>query len=1128
MTSREAPAWFHDLTPRAVASLGGVPVERLVHHGWTIDPSVRLGADGALIAVVHKGEGTPAVTVAICASGRDARRIEHNCECRQWGLCAHASAVLVDLSLSDELRDALVTGRDPSRALAALPRLRVAVLRALTAERIASSWVPVESSVNAAPAEFHLVLPKVDAALRSLQSSCTGFDGTPQLEVRIRLPGQRAAVDSTQARLVSFVPEDRPIVRLLDTKHGQRKVFRASGTDASLVLHLLRDRPPGRVFIDGTPDAPTFSPVPLALHIAKAKLARMKLTLSAEPEEGPFRTIQGVARGRWEDTLTPAPSRDEVVDALEARWKSADGTLDEPARDTVLFRGPYPWLWVPSRKEFHPVDANVDPDAAWHLQVSPAVELIPEHAALIYQGLRKRLRGCAVSLPSAAALGVPVEAPVFMLHVDGAPLDLTGRLTAQYGHATFALTPPTRAQAESDEKRDPELETAALARVVSAGLRWDAANTTFLARDANAAEFWAKGVPELRAGGDPDITVMIPASLAGVKVREPLRAQVRLSLSGSILDLALALDANHKPVDLDRVRKALAQKKRWVLLDDQSLAEITDTVSDLLDEADELDADELDGGLRARLSLHQFGRVERWIDATESEQDAALEGLRAKLRSVTARPFPELPEELDAELRPYQQQGVAWLQFLHAMGAGGVLADDMGLGKTVMTLALIQWRRERDGAAPTLVVCPTSVAGNWGREAARFTPGLRAVSLHGMHGEARAARAVGDVDLVVTTYALLRRDAEWLAKQRFRYVVLDEAQNIKNVDAATTKAARALKADARLALTGTPIENRLMELWSLLDFCNPGMLGSRRSFEARYEKVLAAGVLAGGATPKAIEAARVSARLRSLTRPFIMRRTKREVLDDLPPRQEIDLACALSSEHRKLYDALAAVLREEVAEFARKDPGKRPGLSMFTALLRLRQMACDPRLVDATTQVEGTKRAVFLATVKELVAEGRRALVFSQFTELLGLWRRDLEREGIAYEYLDGATVDRDGVVRRFQSGGAPLFLISLKAGGTGLNLTAADTVIHCDPWWNPAVENQATDRAHRIGQTRGVMVYRLVARGTVEDRVIALKDRKRTLADAVIAGDTGGALLAGMSAEDVVALLADANAEEG
>jgi len=358
--------------------------------------------------------------------------------------------------------------------------------------------------------------------------------------------------------------------------------------------------------------------------------------------------------------------------------------------------------------------------------------------------------------------------------------------------------------------------------------------------------------------------------------------------------------------------------------------------------------------------------------------------------------------------------------------------------------------------------------------------------------------------------------------------VLDEAQNIKNVDAATTKAARALKADARLALTGTPIENRLMELWSLLDFCNPGMLGSRRSFEARYEKVLAAGVLAGGATPKAIEAARVSARLRSLTRPFIMRRTKREVLDDLPPRQEIDLACALSSEHRKLYDALAAVLREEVAEFARKDPGKRPGLSMFTALLRLRQMACDPRLVDATTQVEGTKRAVFLATVKELVAEGRRALVFSQFTELLGLWRRDLEREGIAYEYLDGATVDRDGVVRRFQSGGAPLFLISLKAGGTGLNLTAADTVIHCDPWWNPAVENQATDRAHRIGQTRGVMVYRLVARGTVEDRVIALKDRKRTLADAVIAGDTGGALLAGMSAEDVAALLADANAEEG
>ena len=250
-----------------------------------------------------------------------------------------------------------------------------------------------------------------------------------------------------------------------------------------------------------------------------------------------------------------------------------------------------------------------------------------------------------------------------------------------------------------------------------------------------------------------------------------------------------------------------------------------------------------------------------------------------------------------------------------------------------------------------------------------------------------------------------------------------------------------------------------------------------------------------------------------------------EVLPELPPRQEVELACPLTAKHRQRYDALAVVLREEVREFARRDPFGRPGVAMFTALLRLRQMACDPRLLDPTSAVESSKRAVFMATARELAAEGRRALVFSQFTELLGLWGSDLEREGLAYEYLDGSTSDRDAVIRRFQEGSAPLFLISLKAGGAGLNLTAADTVLHCDPWWNPAVEDQATARAHRLGQTRGVTVYRLVARGTVEERVLALKARKHALADAVLGGDVSGAL-EGITAEDIAALLADAATE--
>jgi SNF2 family DNA or RNA helicase len=685
------------------------------------------------------------------------------------------------------------------------------------------------------------------------------------------------------------------------------------------------------------------------------------------------------------------------------------------------------------------------------------------------------------------------------------------------------LSPTSPDEAARDERRDVALEAAVVASLTAAGFTWSAARDAFTADDDSAVRFWRSGVAALRERNDPTISVMITASLGGVTVREPVVARLRLSRGGDLLDLALALDAGGRRVDLDAARSALTRKRRWIELDDRSLAEITDDLADLLEDTAETFPE---GAYEARLPFHQWGRVERWMTAAEAERDEAVTAMRARLRSLTVAAVPELPTTLRATLRPYQLQGLAWLQFLDAIGCGGILADDMGLGKTVMTLALLAWKRERDGSAPSLVVCPTSVAGNWARESARFTPGLRVVALHGASAATRASLDLAHADLVVTTYALLRRDIERLRETPFRHVILDEAQNIKNLDAATTRAARALRARARLALSGTPVENRLTELWSIMDFCNPGMLGTHRQFEVRFEKPLAQAALDGPGSPKTVSAAVVSARLRALLRPFVLRRTRAEVLDDLPPRQEVELACPLGDAHRRMYDALAVVLREEVREFARRDPFGRPGVAVFTALLRLRQMACDPRMVDGRTEVVGSKREVFLSTVRALVAEGRRALVFSQFTELLGLWGADLAREGIAYEYLDGATVDRDGVVRRFQEGAAPLFLISLKAGGAGLNLTAADTVIHCDPWWNPAVEDQATARAHRMGQTRGVTVYRLVARGTVEERVLSMKARKRTLADAVIAGD-GSAALAGITAEDIAALLADAGDDD-
>ncbi|MDF2697200.1 MAG: Helicase, family, partial [Labilithrix sp.] len=332
--------------------------------------------------------------------------------------------------------------------------------------------------------------------------------------------------------------------------------------------------------------------------------------------------------------------------------------------------------------------------------------------------------------------------------------------------------------------------------------------------------------------------------------------------------------------------------------------------------------------------------------------------------------------------------------------------------------------------------------------------------------------------------------------------------------AVTSRAARQLDAELRLALTGTPVENRLSELWSLMTFANPGMLGTAAEFDSRYEQPMS--MRPDGA---------VAEELRATVRPFVLRRTKTQVLVDLPPKTEVERVCIFGLRQKRAYDALALAVRQAVRSHLQRRQGARTHLSVLTAILRLRQMACDPRLVDPDARPEDSaKRAAFLDLVRELVSEGRRALVFSQFVELLTLWREDLDRARVAYEYLDGSTTNRDAVVDRFQKGTAPLFLISLKAGGAGLNLTAADTVIHCDPWWNPAAEDQATDRAHRIGQKQAVTVVRLVARGTIEDKIGLLKQQKQELAAAVIGADASA--LGGLAEEDIEALLGDVEGE--
>ncbi|MGH9459171.1 MAG: SNF2-related protein [Thermoanaerobaculia bacterium] len=441
------------------------------------------------------------------------------------------------------------------------------------------------------------------------------------------------------------------------------------------------------------------------------------------------------------------------------------------------------------------------------------------------------------------------------------------------------------------------------------------------------------------------------------------------------------------------------------------------------------------------------------------------------------------PEGFTGTLRAYQREGLGWLEHLRGLGIGGCLADDMGLGKTVQVLALFA---SLDRDRPSLVVAPRSLLFNWKEEAARFVPGLNVVEHHGAD---RSVDDLANAGLVLTTYGTLRADIAHLSAIDFEYVVLDEAQAIKNASSQTAKAARLLEGTHRLALSGTPIENHLGELWSLFEFLEPGMLGPSKWFRKQF---------AGrSVAPERLET------LATALRPLILRRTKEQVAPELPPRVEQTLWCELDAEQAKIYEQLRLSYRASLLDKVKSEGMQSARMHVLEALLRLRQAACDPALLDPATEIEGAKLEVLLEELAEVIDSGHRALVFSQFTSFLSLAAKRLEKQRIRYAWLDGRTVDRQRVVREFQApDGPPVFLISLKAGGTGLNLTSADYVFLLDPWWNPAVEAQAIDRTHRIGQEKPVFAYRIIARGTVEEKILELQESKRELADSILTED--------------------------
>jgi SNF2 family DNA or RNA helicase len=526
--------------------------------------------------------------------------------------------------------------------------------------------------------------------------------------------------------------------------------------------------------------------------------------------------------------------------------------------------------------------------------------------------------------------------------------------------------------------------------------------------------------------------------------------------------------------------------------------------------------------LQRYLRIAGFGETEGDHIRYRPTQAALLDALLAEQPAVTidetfARAREELkqfsgirpldpPSSFQGKLRDYQREALGWFEFLRRFGFGGCLADDMGLGKTVMVLALLESRRQstEERPHPSLAVVPRSLVFNWKDEAARFTPGLRVLDYT---GTSRDPAAIEEHDLVITTYGTLRRDAPQLTEHQFDYVILDEAQAVKNATTASAKAVRLLRGTHRLALSGTPIENHVGELWSLFDFLNPGLLGSSRAFKA-------ASSVQGRAEREDL------ALVTQALRPLILRRTKAQVEPELPARTEQTIHCELDAPQRRFYDDIRAHYRTSLMRRIARNGLGRSKMQVLEALLRLRQAACHPGLIDPKRVGEpSAKFDVLLPQLTEVVDEGHKALVFSQFTSFLALLRDRLDREGIVYEYLDGQTRDRAERVERFNADpDCRLFLISLKAGGVGLNLTSAEYVFLLDPWWNPAVESQAIDRAHRIGQTRHVFAYRLIAQNTVEEKVAELQQSKREVADAILTADP--ALIRNLSPDDLEWLL--------
>ncbi|GAB6053113.1 hypothetical protein JCM17960_19330 [Magnetospira thiophila] len=882
--------------------------------------------------------------------------------------------------------------------------------------------------------------------------------------------------------------------------------------------------------------------------------------------------VLATGRCRWEGlegaSLSAGPAR-----AAQAAWEmGADGAqrlgiVADPPVSAILPVAP-PWYVDLQTQTCGPLQLGLPDGMAAVLAAAPA--LPPERASSLRDELTRRFPATDIPLPKDP--GKPKKAvlsPIPHLHLGvsrlaprkrhywerSEPVEVpTARLGFTYGPLRFEAVDPRPAATVVENgallsiSRDTNTEARAFDRLGDFGFEliedlgvYDLPpeqRRDLLLLDENPEfallEFMRSGMAQLRADGwTVSIEKDFPLRLA--EAEDDWYADLNQASGMDWFGFSLGVMVDGAPVNLlpflvhfleqledpeavEAFLKQPADKPLYLRLDDDRLLplpmeRVQTIVGTMLNLYKANDFDE-----QGRISVHALQAADMadledglaGLDLKWSGGQALLEAGR-RLRAFSGIEEVAVPKTLVGTLRPYQRAGLDWLQFLRAYDFGGILADDMGLGKTVQTIAHLLVEKESGRLdRPSLVIAPTSLMANWRLELQAFAPALKVLVLHGPDRKARFGE-IADHDVVLTTYPLLPRDEAALLTQSYHLAILDEAQVIKNPKTKIARIVGSIPARHRLCLTGTPMENHLGELWSQFHFLMPGLLGD----EKRFRRVFRTPIEKEGHADR-------RAFLNRRVRPFLLRRTKEEVAPELPPKTEIIEHVELDGAQRDLYESIRLAMNEKVRREIDKKGIGRSHIVILEALLKLRQVCCDPRLLKLETGKKAIPSAKFTRLIEmlcELIEEGRRILLFSQFTSMLTLIEPELKARRIDFVKLTGQTRDRASVIDKFQSGQVPLFLISLKAGGTGLNLTAADTVIHYDPWWNPAVEQQATDRAHRIGQDKPVFVYKMITLGTVEEKIQELQGRKQALADSIL--QDGAAATSPLSAEDLEVLLA-------